>query len=93
MNLDLGEPYSIHSFESTRGRDGGTLWSQFQSSYQNAFIAHSIYKPACESGIYKEVYNGAIQKASFSRKLTFAVLYKFKQMTYSSSTREKINLF
>lgn len=48
MNLDLGEPYSIHSFESTRGRDGGTLWSQFQSSYHNAFIAHSVCKPALQ---------------------------------------------
>lgn len=69
----------------------------FGANFNQAITMHLLHivyaNQPCKSRIYKEIYNGAIQKASFSRKLTFEVLYKFKQTTtYSSSTRKKINL-
>lgn len=69
MNLDLGGPYSIHSFESAADRDGGILWSQFKSSYLHTFIVLGICKPVLQVwNLQRSIQMWLIQEASFSRK-------------------------
>lgn len=57
----------------------------FKANFNQAISMHLLYPVyaniCCESRIYEEVYNVVIQKAAFFRKLTFVVLYKFKQTT------------